>query len=69
MLWATVLAAGGAGEGDDVGTYDLVVERLDSGREVIRTRADIGDPHHLLGQVELDLETKSVEEFLAEWRV
>jgi multisubunit Na+/H+ antiporter MnhE subunit len=68
VLWVAVLAAGGAGDGDDVGTYDLVVARIDTGREVIRTRADVGDPRIVLGQVELDLETKTVAEFLAEWR-
>ncbi len=30
--------------------------------------ADTGDPHHLLGQVELDLERKTVGQFLEEWR-
>jgi hypothetical protein len=31
-------------------------------------KADLTDPHYLLGQVELDLETKTVAEFLEEWR-
>ncbi|GMA28662.1 hypothetical protein [Arenivirga flava] len=54
--------------GLSIAVYDLVVTRLDTGAEVIRTAADAGDPHHLLGQVELDLERKSVAEFLEEWR-
>ncbi|PPF73213.1 hypothetical protein [Rathayibacter sp. AY1E6] len=48
--------------------YDLVVVRLDTGAEIIRVKADLTDPHYLLGQVELDLETKTVAEFLEEWR-
>jgi hypothetical protein len=48
--------------------YDLVVVRLDTGAEIIRMKADLTDPHYLLGQVELDLETKTVAEFLEEWR-
>ncbi len=54
--------------GATITVYDLVVTRLDTGAEVIRTAADTGDPHHLLGQVELDLERKTVGEFLEEWR-
>ena len=49
-------------------THDLVVTRLDTGAEIIRTPADIGDPYHLLGQIELELETKTTEEFLQDWR-
>ena len=49
-------------------THDLVVTRLDTGAEVIRTAADIGDPYVLLGQIELELETKTTAEFLEEWR-
>jgi hypothetical protein len=64
-LRAVIDAALGGGM---ITVYDLVVVRLDSGAVVIRTPADVGDPHHLLGQVELDLETKSTAEFLEEWR-
>ncbi|QHC68074.1 hypothetical protein GSU68_16865 [Rathayibacter sp. VKM Ac-2759] len=53
--------------GGVVTVHDLVVTRLDTGAEVLRTKADIGDPHHLLGQVELDLETRTTAEFLREW--
>ena len=47
--------------------FNLVVMRLDTGGVVIRTAADIGDPHHLLGKVRLDLETTSTAEFLEKW--
>lgn len=49
--------------------FDLVVTRRDTGREVMRTIADIADPEHLLEQVNADLESKTVEEFFSEWRV
>ncbi|TBN57440.1 hypothetical protein EYE40_08570 [Glaciihabitans arcticus] len=49
--------------------FDLVVRRNDTGREIMRTPADVMDPQHLLDTVEDDLETKTVAEFLAEWRV
>jgi hypothetical protein len=48
---------------------NLVVRRRDTGAEVLRTRADIGDPELLLAQVRRDLEEKSVAEFAAEWRL
>lgn len=54
--------------GGMIAVHDLVVTRLDTGAEVVRTSADVADPHHLLGQVELDLETKTTAEFLEEWR-
>ncbi len=54
--------------GATIAVYDLVVTRLDTGAEVIRTAADTGDPHHLLGQIQLDLERTSVAGFLEEWR-
>ncbi|WKK72531.1 hypothetical protein Q0F99_06200 [Rathayibacter oskolensis] len=53
--------------GGVVTVHDLVVTRLDTGAEVFRTKADTGDAHHLLGQVELDLETRTTAEFLREW--
>lgn len=49
--------------------FDLVVTRRDTGREVLRTIADVADPGDLLTEVERDLATKTVEEFVAEWRV
>ena len=48
---------------------DLVVRRIDTGREVLRTHADVGDPDYLLHQVRKDLESKTVAEFIAEWRL
>ncbi len=48
---------------------DLVVRRLDNGQEVLRTKADLGDPHRLLDTVRDDLATKTVEQFHDEWRV
>lgn len=48
---------------------DLVVRRLDNGQEVLRTKADLGDPHRLLDTVRDDLATKTVEQFHDEWRL
>lgn len=48
---------------------DLVVRRREGGAEVLRTAADVGDPHILLQTVRRDLETKTVEEFVREWRI
>jgi hypothetical protein len=48
---------------------DLVIRRRAGGAEVLRTAADVGDPHVLLDTVRRDLETKTVEEFIREWRV
>ncbi|MFD1713085.1 hypothetical protein ACFSBZ_01255 [Amnibacterium flavum] len=67
MSVVTALVTGPGSE--DPTPYDLVVRRIDSGAEIIRTRADVGDPSVLLGQVQLDLETKTVAEFVAEWRL
>ncbi len=48
---------------------DLVVRRLDNGQEVLRTKADLGDPQRLLDTVRDDLATKTVEQFHDEWRL
>lgn len=48
---------------------DLVVRRIDSGAEVLRTHADVGPPENLLAQVRTDLATKTVAEFVADWRL
>ncbi|MCM6761835.1 hypothetical protein NB037_05320 [Rathayibacter sp. ZW T2_19] len=53
--------------GGVITVFDLVVTRLDTGAVVIRTAADIGDPHDLLGRVRLDLETTTTAEFLEVW--
>ena len=54
---------------DGPAVFDLVVTRTATGREVLRTPADVGDPQHLLDTVREDLETKTVAEFVAEWRI
>jgi hypothetical protein len=49
---------------------DLVVRRIDTGREVLRTNAgSLAEADLLLQRVRLDLETRSVREFVAEWRL
>lgn len=68
LLVNLVFMAVGGGH-DTVADLDLVVRRRDSGREVMRTAADVGDPEILLHQVRRDLESKTVEEFVAEWRL
>ena len=55
--------------GDTPALADLVVYRRESGAEIMRTPADVGSPEILLAQVEEDLRTKTVIEFLAEWRL
>lgn len=48
----------------------LVVRRIDTGREVLRTDAGaLADADQLLQRVRLDLETRSVREFVADWRL
>jgi len=59
----------GAMIGDTPTGADLVVYRRESGAEIMRTPADVGSPEILLAQVEEDLRTKTVIEFLAEWRL
>lgn len=48
---------------------DLVVRRRLGGAVVLRTPADVGDPHRLLETVRRDLASKSVAEFASEWRI
>ncbi|WP_166867668.1 MULTISPECIES: hypothetical protein [unclassified Salinibacterium] len=48
---------------------DLVVRRIDSGAEILRTHADTGSPEALLAQARADLATKTVADFVAEWRL
>ncbi len=55
--------------GDQPAMFELVVTRRDSGSEVLRTVADIATPEFLLAQVESDLRTMTVAEFIAEWRL
>jgi hypothetical protein len=65
--WIRVVVA--AVIGDFPSNLDLVVYRRDSGAEIMRTYADLGSPEYLLDQVNDDLESKTVLEFLAEWRL
>lgn len=63
--WALLRATWGDVDVD----ADLVVRRRATGAEVLRTPADVGDPHRLLETVRRDLATKTVEEFAREWRI
>ncbi|MBF4621220.1 hypothetical protein [Clavibacter sp. VKM Ac-2542] len=71
-IGAVALTAVGLG-GDLAGLgreAQLVVRRIDTGREVMRTDAgDLDEADRLLQRVRLDLETRSVREFVAEWRL
>ncbi|RUQ96922.1 hypothetical protein [Labedella endophytica] len=62
-----LMAVGGGA--DDIAVVDLVVRRRDTEREIMRTPADMGDPEILLHQVRRDLESMTIEEFVAEWRL
>lgn len=64
-VWSIVRALWGDVDLD----VDLVVRRRETGVEVLRTAADVGEPDLLLQTVRDDLDTKSVEEFIREWRV
>jgi hypothetical protein len=69
-IGALALAAVGAESGDLGRESDLVVRRIDTGREVLRTNAgSLAEADLLLQRVRLDLETRSVREFVAEWRL
>ncbi|MET0854649.1 MAG: hypothetical protein ABWY30_08455 [Microterricola sp.] len=47
---------------------DIIVLRTATGNEVLRSSAgDLIEADNLLQQIELDLETMTVSEFLAEW--
>ena len=59
----------GAAVGELPAVHDLVVFRRESGAEIMRTPADVGSPEFLLDQVNADLESKTVTEFLSEWRL
>jgi len=69
-IGALALAVVG-GDGGDLGREsDLVVRRIDTGREVLRTNAgSLSEADLLLQRVRLDLETRSVRDFVAEWRI
>jgi hypothetical protein len=65
--WVLAIVAAAFGD-QGPALYDLVVTRIDNGREVMRTDANVPDPEHLLDTVTDDLASKTVAEFLAEWR-
>ena len=54
---------------DPPASHDLVVTRITTGREVMRTHADVLEPGLLLDQVRADLESKTVREFFVEWKL
>lgn len=67
--WTVAAVEVALGFGDGIAPADLVVRRIDTGREVLRTRADVGSPDYLLDEVRRDLATKTVDDFIAEWRL
>ncbi|TQL46794.1 hypothetical protein FB562_2319 [Homoserinimonas aerilata] len=66
--WAKTLLGAATGLGDGLPPVDLVIRRIPSGAEVMRTPADVGSPDFLLEQVRSDLQEMTVDEFLSEWR-
>ena len=66
--FVTSFAEGLLGGGIPEDAVDLVILRRETGAEVMRTPADVGPAEFLLDQVQRDLESKTVEEFFAEWR-
>jgi hypothetical protein len=69
-IGAVALAAVGGDVADLGRESQLVVRRIDTGREVLRTDAgDLTAADQLLQRVRLDLETRSVRDFVAEWRL
>lgn len=69
LRWAGAALEAAFGSIPDAPDLDLVVRRIDTGAEVLRTHADIGSPEALLAQVRTDLATKTVAEFVADWRL
>lgn len=69
LRWVVALIEAALGGGADAPDVDLVVRRISTGAEVLRTHADMGAPAVLLTRVRDDLATKSVTEFIAEWRL
>jgi len=67
---AILFAAVGAGGEDIGGEAQLVVRRIDTGREVLRQDAgDLVEADRLLQRARLELETRSAREFAAEWQL
>ncbi|HEY5320138.1 MAG TPA: hypothetical protein VIJ76_04595, partial [Galbitalea sp.] len=48
---------------------DLVIRRRDDGTEIVRMPAELDTPDILLETAQRDLDTMTVDEFLAEWRM
>lgn len=67
---AATLAAGLAGDLEaGPSETDLVVVRRSNGREILRVSAgSVAEADRLLQQVRRDLSTKTVAEFVGEWR-
>lgn len=68
LRWAGAAIEAALGSPPDAPDVDLVVRRIDTGAEVLRTHADVGSPEQLLVQVRADLASMSVTEFVEEWR-
>lgn len=69
-IGAVAMAAVGADAMELGREAQLVVRRIDTGREVLRTDAGpLAEADLLLQRVRLDLETRSVRAFVAEWRL
>lgn len=68
LRWAGAALEATLGSPPDAPDVDLVVRRIDTGAEVLRTHADVGSPEQLLVQVRADLASMTIAEFVAEWR-
>ncbi len=66
--WVGALIEAAFGSVVESPDLDLVVRRRDTGAEVLRTHADVPSPEHLLATVRNDLATKTLTDFVAEWR-
>jgi hypothetical protein len=66
---AILFAVVGAEVSDLGREAQLVVRRIDTGREVLRTDAgNLVEADHLLQRARLELETRTVRDFVADWR-
>jgi hypothetical protein len=66
---AILFAAVGAEVSDLGREAQLVVRRIDTGREVLRTDAgNLVEADQLLQRARLELETRTVRDFVADWR-
>src|SRR5690606_15961093 len=67
--WTVAAVEGALGISDGIAPSDLVVRRIDTGREGLRTRADAGSPGFRLDEVRHDPATEPGDDFVAEWRL